>query len=369
MRIALCGGLAILLMLSACGGTEPGPPEPTVSALELEMRLDEHLSRLVAGTMDPDESPGPVTRSRQVGCAALRGGGPDWGVVPRVELTVTVSEHAHEPRNEAYEHRHEAHELRHEVDLWLLRNGFTTIRSTGWSLEAAGADGVSVLVEHSPTEASQFTIAATAPCGWPPERDGGPPTSGRLAPLPAPAGPDQAVTTNLPGRPAVTDAGGACGSPNRAVFNRDAPPFTGPGPHPMYLFGGIGGNYREFYLSREWAPGNPGVRDPDPSTVQLLVCVRAVPTVDTGQDVTCYYSSSPLQSGSPTTFDLFDSTYQVLVRQARDGAVVGEFSIAGSVSGERACPTSLAALPSMLLRGINEPALIALLRPLYEQDR
>lgn len=167
-----------------------------MTTAEVEQRLQDHLTRLVAGVFEAGvTAPAPVL-TRMPGCGET---GPSWGVTPRAELTVTAGDKAEKYFDDA--------------TWWLSHSGFSVERPTG-------DDGMLLTSEHDRNSPS-FKITLTGPCTWPPERPDGPPASGRLAPLPPPA-------RQTTGRALV--GADVCGSPKLFVFNVDADPYAGAGP-------------------------------------------------------------------------------------------------------------------------------------------
>ncbi|WP_206795461.1 hypothetical protein [Amycolatopsis sp. MtRt-6] len=352
--------LAAGLVLAACAPAEPEPPvpEPVVTTVEFEHRLAEHLSRFTAAVLEPDAQVAPAAHARVTGCA----GGPDWGVVPRAETTVSAGA--------------DTEKFLEDLQSWLGGNGFAdTFENEDRRREpdgtravtGAGGDGTAVRVQMA-RDSARFTITLTGPCTWPPERPGGPPGTGVLAPLPPPAGPaslDDSTDLN----PKV------CRSPKLYVLNAGAPAYAGPGPHPMVLVAYTGRtNYREEEFAHDEillpkSMAAPFTAESRPAkSAHLVVCVHVEITGDTGRDVTCPYTSELAGSGSgvPITFDLHDSVYRVTVREARTGAKVAEFTLPGTRGGDGACPFQLNVRGPGLALGVDESELERRLRPVFD---
>jgi hypothetical protein len=326
-----------------------------VSTLEFEHRLDEHLSRFVS-LLQPDAQVSAAAHSRAQGCD----GGPSWAVVPRAEVTVNAGA--------------QAEKLFDDLQDWMGRNGFDglydddswrTANPTDFrEVKGTHTDGTQVL-EHLNRDAPQFTVTVTGPCTWPPDRSGGP-APGRLAPLPAPSKPTSSIGPTSDVDPET------CLSPKLYVYNTTAHAFAGPGPHPMVMsvYTGIKKYdsptflYDDLYLPYGWEPD-------DEHQAQLVVCVHVNTTRDTGRKVSCNYTADVLGRGSgvPYDFEIFDSTYHVTVRDARSGAVVGDFSIPGTLDDEKSCPYRMQNYLEPLARGLDDNALEQALRPLYESTR
>ncbi|MGI5214489.1 hypothetical protein [Plantactinospora sp. CA-290183] len=353
--MTLCG---VLVLAGCTDETGPEPPAPVVTTQEFEQRLTEHLSRAVNGALEPEAQATPPSHSRNVGCAELRAGGPSWGVRPRAEMTVSAGQ--------------KAEKYLDDVDTWMIREGFgerTKRLRTGTPAdvrEITGEhdDGTELLMEMA-LDSGRFTVTLTGPCTWPPDRPGGPPSSGRLPPLPPPSGPTQTRSD--------TDAD-PCRSPKLFVYNLTSRPFAGRGPHPMAMVGYSDEEsieYAEILLPDGFEPRYERFTDPtNHDQVQLLVCVRVVATQDSRQDVTCNYASEQalLAGGHPFTFDLFESVYHVTVREARSGRKIGEFSVRGRQGAEESCPYRMSYIRK-LARGIDEAAFQRRLRPLLEARR
>ncbi|WP_191242760.1 hypothetical protein [Amycolatopsis deserti] len=355
--------LAASLVLAGCATPDPGPPvpEPAVTTVEFENRLAEHLSRFATEVLEPDAQVAAPVRSRAAGCP----GGPDWGVVPRAEATVTAGE--------------QTEKFLEDLQTWMGRNGFEDAFEDDdrrWAADdtrtvtGSGGDGTVVRV-HLARNSPRFTITLAGPCTWPPDRPGGPPETGVLAPLPPPSAPSSLGDSSYLD-PAV------CRSPNLYVLNDDAPVYTGPGPHPMAVVTYTGRkNYDEeefvhdeLLLSRSLAAPHTSESFPAKSA-HLVVCVHIGITGDTGRDVTCRYTSEPAGSGSgvPVTFDLYDSVYRVAVREARTGAKVAEFTLPGTRGGADTCPFQLQGRDSRLTLAVDDSELERRLRPVFDGRR
>jgi hypothetical protein len=348
--------LVPMIMLAACTAAEPEPPAPVVTTQEFEQRLDEHLTRFASQVLEPDVQVSAPAHSRTAGCAR----GPSWGVVPRSETTVTAGD--------------QAEKLLDDLQTWMLDNGFDGLFDADdneWRAKRGGvfreltgtsADGTQVIV-RLPRDSPQFTITVTGPCTWPPDRDGGPSPSGRLAPLPAPSAPRSTVGSHYRDpKP--------CLSPKLYVFNGSAPAFTGPGPHPMVLADYTGTKefddptflYSEPYLPFGWEPD-------DQHQAQLLVCVHVTTTRAVWRKITCNYTNMPDLGSAPYEFDLLESIYRVTVREARSGRVVSETSIPGTVGDETSCPNRMDNYLRPLALRLDGKMLEQYLRPLYESAR
>lgn len=355
--LALCG----MLLLTACtdAGSEEQVSQPVVGEREFDQRLTEHLSRFVSEVLDSDAHASEPKVSRSVGCEDLPANGPenvsdrgpDWGVVPRAKITVSAGKNAMKYLD--------------DLQYWMLdifddvEEGWSTTRKNVHTVTGAYKDGTQVLMEL-PGGGSNLTITVTGPCTWPSDRPGGP-SSGRLAPLPPPPGPDTGLGDD------------ACRSPKIKVYDIQARPFAGRGPHLMALVDYSDEEsveYTEFFLPDGWEPKVDVVHpdDSDRKKVQLLVCVRMDAGRDTGRNVTCYYSTSPMIDGSPHTFDVLEGTYHVVVREARTGKKVKEFTVPGTQGDEDSCPYETG-YERKIARGIDEKELHRELRPLLTSPR
>lgn len=336
---ALC-----LVPLAACAhDPDADRPAPTVTTGEVEQRLRDHLTRLVASVFEADvTAPAPVL-TRMPGCGES---GPSWGVTPRAELTVTAGDKAEKYFDDA--------------SWWLGYSGFPAERDTS-------DDGLLLASEHARNSPS-FKITLTGPCAWPPDRPDGPPASGRLAPMPPPARP---ATGNVPVEADV------CGSPKLYVFNVDADPYAGAGPHPITVlkYGADRPGFlsRDFTLPDSWGDQHRTIASSRTKSTQLVACVRVETTTDTGRDVTCgYRSTDDLAFGgdsSPYVFDVFTSVYHVTMREARTGKTVGEVTIPGTLSDEQSCPYRMQTYLRPLALGLDEARLQRELRPFRESSR
>jgi hypothetical protein len=353
--MTLCGAL----MLTGCTGeTGPEPPAPVVTTQEFEQRLTEHLSRTVDGALEPEARATPPSHSRNAGCAELPEGGPTWGVRPRAEMTVSAGG--------------KAEKYLDDVDRWMIREGFAEhtrrLRSDTpadvHEITGEHEDGSQLLMELAQGSVT-FTVALTGPCTWPPDRPGGPPSSGQLPPLPPPSGPRPTLSNDSPE---------PCVSPKLSVYNLGSRPFAGRGPHLMAMVrysDDRSMEYTEFTLPDGYEPrGKTYTSEPDLDQVQLLVCVRVEATRDSRQDVTCNYASEQalLAGGHPFTFDLFESVYHVTVREARTGKMISKFTVPGRQGAEDSCPYRMQ-YNRKLARGIDTAAFQRGLRPLFEARR
>jgi hypothetical protein len=349
---------AVLVLTGCTDKTGPEPPAPVVTTQEFEQRLTEHLSRAVNGALEPDAQATPPSHSRSVGCAELPEGGPTWGVRPRAEMTVSAGGRAEKYLD--------------DVDIWMIREGFGE-RTKRWRIDtpadvlevtAEHEDGTQLLMEMA-RNSGRFTVALTGPCAWPPDRPGGPPSSGRLSPLPPPSGPMQ-TSSEASAEP--------CTSPKLSVYNLSSRPFTGRGPHLMAMVrysDERSMEYAEFFLPDGFGPRyEPGTSRKNIDQVQLLVCVRVAAIRDSRQDVTCDYASEEalLAGGRPFTFDLFESVHHVTVREARSGKMISKFTVPGRQGAEDSCPYRMS-YNRKLARGIDEAAFQRGLRPLFEARR
>ncbi|MBN6033976.1 hypothetical protein [Amycolatopsis sp. 195334CR] len=200
-----------LLVLTACSTPDPdeGKTPPAVGAAEIAQRLDEYLTGMAEQTLESDAQAGPITRGQTTGCTE---NDVAWGVVPHAERTVTA----------------DAGARKYSEDLasWVSGagvSGYESRRIDGDQVTTGvAADGVRLTVRWT-WDTPRLTISATGPCSWPADRAGGP----APVPLPPPAGPEWPVSAGYP------DDRTVCTSPKRMVFNAGAPPFAGPGPHPV----------------------------------------------------------------------------------------------------------------------------------------
>lgn len=158
---------------------------------------------------------GPAV-TRTPGCGNA---GPDWAVTPRAELKVSAGD------------RDRTDKYFDDVQIWRSSNGFG--KEVGHSGNSAspveeydleGPDGV-LMTTQVHRDTNQFNLVLTGPCAWPPDRPDGP-ASGQLKPLPAPSEKAKAdVDVNSE----------VCKSPRLYVFDPAAPPYAGPGPHPLTI--------------------------------------------------------------------------------------------------------------------------------------
>lgn len=356
----MTAALLCTVLSSACTAApeERRPPEPTVTAQEWEQRLIAHLSRFVTEILEADAHASKPAVSRTTGCGDAPGDGPAWGVVPRAEVTVSAGKRARKYLD--------------DVQQWMYNNGFDNVehdrKGSAEQLTGVHEDGTRVhaklpvkVVKKNLVVSPVFTITVTGPCAWPGGRPGGPPPTDRLRVLAPPSGPTE-------GKWNVEEA---CKSPRIAIYAEDAKPYAGHGPHLMTLV-----SYTEedpLVFSVSSLPGNwePDDIDWDPRNrdeVQLLVCVRAQTKRDSGRNATCHYSysSMPTGPGAPYTYDVFESVYHIVVREARNGRKVKEFTVPGVQGDEESCPYELDNRTRRLARGIDVEALHRKLRPLLE---
>ncbi|WP_162788536.1 hypothetical protein [Amycolatopsis albispora] len=341
-----------LLVLTACAEPDPdeGKTPPPVAAPEIAQRLDEYLTSMADQTLEAGAQASPITRS-QAPCAEKE---VSWGVVPRAERTVEAG----------------ARVRKYFEDLtsWLAGADLSEYEDRGREAGGQAVSGVSNegarLEVHWDWESPRLTLRATGPCSWPADRPGGPVT-GQLPPPSTPRWPRKAVGTE--------DAA-VCTSPKRVVFNPDAPPFAGPGPHLVAVIAHAESRdfrYDDVVLDEDWSPHE--IHDestPEHANTQLVACVRVEPTTDTGRDLTCHYSASLASpTSSPMDFDLFEANYHVTVRQARDGSVVEEFTLPGTVGDDRNCLSQLDDYHRTLTLGLDHRAFGDRLRPLAEPAR
>ncbi|WP_153029775.1 hypothetical protein [Amycolatopsis sp. YIM 10] len=352
MKAIGAGLLTGLLVLTACSTPDPdaGKTPPAVGAAEIAQRLDEYLTGMAGQTLESDAQAGPITRGQTTGCTE---NDVSWGVVPHAERMVTAGAKA----GKYYE----------DLDSWLSGSGLSEYADlqvdNAKTARGVSREGVRLTVRWV-LDSPQLTISATGPCSWPADRPGGP------APghLPSPAAPKWPRSEGYPTDRAV------CTSPRRMVFSSDAPPFAGPAPHLTAVIPHADGTdflYSDPILDEDWAPSYSPVEDtPEESNTQLVACVRVEATADSGRDLTCHYSDSPVATGgAPHEFDLFEANYHVTVRQARDGAVVEQFTLPGTVGDGRTCPDKLYNSYPKLALGLDSKALAGKLRPLAESPR
>ncbi|QWF80708.1 hypothetical protein HUW46_04132 [Amycolatopsis sp. CA-230715] len=320
-----------------------------MNAAEAGQRLAEHLRRFGHAVFEPEARVTPPIATTAVGCP----GGPSWGVVPRAESTV----------NSAVPPKKQLQDLVN----WLLRNDFeqdvdvsskvppdidrTLVHPDGTRLHLAVPNGQPPL-----------TLTVTGPCSWPSDRPGGPPPGG-LKPLRGESGPMTAGGNEV------------CSSPRNYVYNRDAPPFTGTGPHPITLVdldraigstGTSGPKQAGYPLLPGWEPRRAGSSDVDTTKVQLIACVHAEEAPGGSKKVTCRFDEGPL------TFDLVESTYRVTVREARTGNQLADLTLRGTQGDKQSCPTAVTYYKDItprLLRGIDIAGFRDPLRPLVEGSR
>lgn len=357
--MAAVGLVVLSLMTAAACSDDPDAhrPSPTVTAGEVEQRLKDHFSRLVTAAFDAGvTAPAPVL-TRTPGCGQA---GPSWGVTPRAELTVTAGNLI------------DGAKYYSDATTWLQRGDFPADReATGFAMNSTGSDGVLLHGERA-VDSSAFTLVLTGPCAWPPDRSGGPPATGRLAPLPPPAGPATA---------SVFAGFEACGSPKVYVFNVDADPYAGAGPHPITaLTYGPDATvfapdrttfaYRRFALPDDWGDQDVGLKANRTKATQAVACIRVETRDDTGRDVTCRYRSEDDvafgRDGSPYTFDVLNSVYLITMREARTGKELGKITIPGTRSDEDSCPDRITNFERPLALGLDEARLERELRPYLE---
>jgi hypothetical protein len=361
---AAAAGLAALCLLTsaACAPDDPDAhrPPPTVTAGEVEQRLKDHFSRLVTAAFDAGVTARPPVLTRTPGCGEA---GPSWGVTPRAELTVTTANLVDGARYYS------------DATSWLQRGDFPVDReASDFGMTSTRADGVRLHGERS-WDTAGFTLVLTGPCAWPPDRSGGPAPAGRLAPLPPPPGPATA---------SIFTGFEACGSPKAYVFNVDADPYAGPGPHPITaltlsaedtVFGRRAPTflYEKFALPDDWGDQDTTLEKNRTKATQLVACVRVETREDTGRDVTCQYRTDEALAfgggGSPYTFDVFTSVYLITMREARTGKEVGEITIPGTLSDEDSCPSRMTDYARPLALGLDEARFERELRPYRENPR
>jgi hypothetical protein len=337
------------LTLTGCDGAPASQPPasrgrlPTVGTAEFEQRLTDHIHQFDTAVYAPEDKVAPPSVTTTAGCPGV----PSRGVTPRAETTVSGPD---EPSKQ----------LQDLAD-WLLRNDFENDTSTPTDKPPTEErtythpDGTHLRVDIPPVT-PQLTMVLTGPCTWPATRPGAPPP-GRLTPLPAPSGPMSA------------DGNDDCDSPRDYVYNTAAPPYAGPGPHPVALIdldrdaGSAGGSGPEHPAY----PLLPGWTDSNTNEVQLIVCAAAEQTPG-GQDqqVTCQYDEGPV------TFDVLDATYRITVLEAGTGAKVAAFTLHGTESPKQSCPAAVSVYDNVaptLLRGIDVAGFQNDLRPLIENAR
>ncbi|MEV0345565.1 hypothetical protein AB0H88_07355 [Nonomuraea sp. NPDC050680] len=368
----MTAALMCTMLLSACSDAseEDRPPEPavvpTVAAQEWQQRLTTHLSRFVTGGLSPGARASKPAVSRVAGCGD---DSPAWGVLPQAKIAVSVGGQVRKTLDDAQQ--------------WMSNNGFVDVdedfeEGRGHVVSGVHADGTHMRaqlsaetekpnadkVESGKKDAAvgqTFTITASGSCAWPSDRPGGPPPTGRLPSLAAPAGPTTA-----------TDKTSACRSPRIAVYNAEARPYAGRGPHLMALASYTDENplvYAEFGLDDRWKPRGEDFERAE-EEVQLLICVRVETTRDSGRNVTCSYSSiSGIEFGFPHTFDVFESVYRVVVREALSGRVVRRFTVPGTQANKDSCPLEMVKPTRNLARGIDGKAFERKLRPLFDDSR
>lgn len=320
-----------------------------MSAAEVQQRLAEHLRRFGSAVFEPEARVAPPNATTATGCP----GGPAWGVVPRAESTVSAAD---PPKRQLQ-----------DLVNWLLRNDFdqdidvhskvppdvdrTLVHRDGTRLHLTVPQG-----------GPPLTMVLTGPCSWPADRPGGPPP-GVLAPLRKESGPMSAGSNEM------------CSSPRNYVYNRDAPPFAGPGPHPIAVIdldkaagsdGVSGPKHAGYPLLPSWEPRRAGSADVDSAKVQLIACVHAGEVPTGNKEVTCRFDDGPV------TFDLVESTYRVTVREARTGNQLADLTLRGTQGDAQSCPTAVSyykGVTPRLLRGIDIAGFRGQLRPLIEGSR
>lgn len=341
--LALCAAV-----LAGCGDSAPEqpearPPEPTVGVADFEQRLIEHVRRFGDAVFEPEADVAPPTVTTTAGCP----GGPAWGVVPHAESTVKA---AAPPRKQLQ-----------DLVNWLLRNDFDQDIDTKSTVPPdvdrtlVHPDGTRLHLTV-PQGEPPLTMALTGPCSWPADRPGGP-APGGLKPLRAPSGPMSAGPHEM------------CSSPRNYVYNRDAPAFAGPGPHPIALIDlddKDGPEKPGYPLLPGWEPRRPGKPDIETAKVQLIACVHSKELLEGAQEVTCRFDEGPL------TFTLLEATYQVTVREARTGSEVAAVTLRGTQTGAQSCPAAVIyrkGVTPRLLRGVDVAGFRGMLRPLIEGSR
>ncbi|MET9252050.1 hypothetical protein [Nonomuraea sp. NPDC003709] len=365
----MTAALMCTMLLSACtdASEKDRRPEPavvpTVATQEWEQRLTTHLSRFVTEGLPPGARASKPAVSRVAGCG---GDSPAWGVLPQAKIAVSF--------------RGQVRKTLGDAQQWMSNNGFANVdedfeEGRGHVVSGVHADGTHMRAQLSAgtekpnadkVEAGKkdaaagqtFTITASGSCAWPTDRPGGPPPTGRLPSLAPPAGPTTAE-----------DKTSACRSPRVAVYNTEARSYAGRGPHLMALASYTDENplvYGEFGLDDRWEPRGEDSGRAE-GEVQLLICVRVETTRDSGRSVTCYYSSiRGVEFGAPHTFDVFESVYRVVVREARSGRVIRRFTVPGTQADKDSCPLEMVKPTWKLARGIDGKAFERKLRPLFE---
>ncbi|MET9832834.1 hypothetical protein ABZ078_26860 [Streptomyces sp. NPDC006385] len=151
-------------------------------------------------------------------------------------------------------------------------------------------------------------------------------------------------------------------------YNPDSTPYEGKGPHPMTIVHHDSGpatlELQYVTLPDGW---NPEIdfdwtdEEEDHNKVQLVVCDDAVTTG--GVMGTCTFDY-PGMSG---TMDVVQADHTFVVREARTGREVAEFSMQGTAGVEESCPSSaMDSGNTQIAQAVNDDAVAAKLRSLYE---
>lgn len=237
---------------------------------------------------------------------------------------------------------------------WLTGNGFAVAEKAvdgARTVTGRSADGFTV---EASLAGSSLGLSFTSPCAWPGSVPGGP-----TKPL-AKATPK----TRLEARSIEL----ACEKPEFYVFSLNAPPYRGPGPHPVTTHTELPEDtvMSGFYLPEGWEPvfADPGAAI-NKRKSQLVVCVTAVPGEAAGS-VSCQYD----RPSTTVDFGFSEATYQVTVLTARTGQKIASFTLSGTESDQESCPAAVQyTARTELLRGFDSAALHAKLRSLITGRR
>jgi hypothetical protein len=187
------------------------------------------------------------------------------------------------------------------------------------------------------------------------------PTRAASPPRPPTSAPKQTWTPN------VDDDEAACRKKDPEPWRPSSDPFTGPGPHYVHP------------IEVQLDPGEPehAMDSKNLSTIpddmqipgervpngwQLIACVYdGQPTRRSGT-VSCYFDDL----NESRKYPLYDSRYEVIVREARTGKKVTTLSVPGATSEDGDCPSFVVDTgDTIILKPLNGRTLGKKLRPVF----
>ncbi len=340
--LRLATGLACVLLVVSCGGPSAAPaPSPTPSVAGPTIRLADATERLTTyAERIEDEVLTPYAKTVEPFMGVDEPPScPGIGQAANTEFDVSGENVGNYVA---------------PIRKWLTGNGFAVAEKAAdgaRTVTGRSADGFAVEASFNGTS---LGLSLTSPCAWPESVPGGP-----TKPL-AKATP----TTRSEARSIEL----ACEKPQFYVYSLIAPPYGGPGPHPVTTHTELPEDTvtSGFYLPDGW---EPAVADPDAAiskrNSQLVGCVTAVPGEAAGS-VSCQYD----QPSTTVDFGFSEATYQVTVLTARTGQKIASFTLPGTESDQESCPTVVQYTErTELLRGFDSAALHTKLRPLVTGRR